>query len=444
MRRSAVPVLAAIQALPGFAGTLRVPEDYPSVLAAVDAAVSGDSVVVGPGTWTDKETRIVFLGGSPVTITGCGFLKGGISVIGAGVDVTTVDAGRTGAGLVIPFTFANYLGEEVMLQGLTIAGAGATGKAVSGKDAGRLVIRSCRLNETATSQVGGAAIGLDRCDLLLEDSEISFNDSPAVAGVYASNSDIQILRCRFEGNQGRVVELVGPPTNRRNTAVILDSEFVGNRMTSGPGVSVVDFQSVQIERNLFLRNVANPGAHAGLGVGNGLPGGLFGTVRFNTFAYDSAYGGGNGSGATGLVFSGFNGDISYNTFIGCHADPASIGSAILGEWTNGGIFNFSNNIIAGCTGAGAVAFYSGSSFPGSCNGFWDNEGGIGDYVPAATDLFLDPRFCDPSNLDFALDANSPYAAGNSATCGQIGAFGVGCGSVAVQATTWGRLKSLYR
>jgi hypothetical protein len=107
-----------------------------------------------------------------------------------------------------------------------------------------------------------------------------------------------------------------------------------------------------------------------------------------------------------------------------------------------GIFNFSNNLIADCTGASAIAVFA--PLPGSCNGFWNNQGGVGDYVPSPTDLFLDPRFCDVPSLDFTLAANSPYAPGNNAGCGQIGAFGVGCGSVAVQAMGWGRVKTLYR
>ena len=57
-------VLAAFLAVPasGLSGTIHVPADYPTVLAGLDAAVSGDTVLVAPGTWTDTDTRIVQVG----------------------------------------------------------------------------------------------------------------------------------------------------------------------------------------------------------------------------------------------------------------------------------------------------------------------------------------------------------------------------------------------
>jgi hypothetical protein len=221
------------------------------------------------------------------------------------------------------------------------------------------------------------------------------------------------------------------------TVTIQDCEFVGNRTgLAGASVSLGNPHTVQVERNLFLRNVNTAADGAGLLVYDS-----FGTIRHNTFAYDSTYG--PAGGAAGLMFADFHGDVSNNTFMGCHVDPMTYGSAIIGMGATG-IFSFSNNLFVGCTGAGAVAVFEGYTLPGSCNGFWNNEGGVGTYVPSSTDLFLDPRFCDIPNLDFTLDANSPYAPGNNATCGQIGAFGVGCGSVAVEFMSWGRVKTLYR
>jgi hypothetical protein len=37
---------------PGFAATLKVPADYPTIQAAVDAAVSGDTVLLADGVYT--------------------------------------------------------------------------------------------------------------------------------------------------------------------------------------------------------------------------------------------------------------------------------------------------------------------------------------------------------------------------------------------------------
>jgi hypothetical protein len=82
-----------------------------------------------------------------------------------------------------------------------------------------------------------------------------------------------------------------------------------------------------------------------------------------------------------------------------------------------------------------------------CNLMWGMEAPYSSTWPEEfieNDLVGDPQFCDPENLDFTLQSSSPAAAQNSPTCGQIGAFGVGCGSVSVEATTWGRLKATFR
>ena len=71
--------------------TIRVPDDYPTVLAAVDAAQTGDTVLVGPGTWSHIETRTVIVGGIPRLITGCAFPRRGVSIIGSGMDQTVLD-----------------------------------------------------------------------------------------------------------------------------------------------------------------------------------------------------------------------------------------------------------------------------------------------------------------------------------------------------------------
>jgi hypothetical protein len=435
-RLSVVIGVSLLGSPPCPAGVLRVPEDYPSVLAAVDAAASGDSVLIGPGSWTDKEARVVLIGGIAKTFTSCGFLKGGVTVVGVGVDATIIDAGASGSGFVTPFVFANYPGEEATLEGLSIAGTANFGTGAFADNAGRLVIRACRLNGMTNPGPQGAALALDRCDLLLEDSEVSFNVSSATAGVYAHECDIQILRCRFEGNQGRAVELSTSASPNSYTVVIQDCGFIGNRMTiSGAAVSLGDPLSVQVERNLFLRNVNTTSMGAGLLVNDAL-----GSIRYNTFAYDSTL-----WGASGLYLSNFGGEVSNNTFVGCHVDAPGAGSALSAGSTGIYVTQFHHNLIADCTGSGSTVFSNIlQTITGTCNAFWKNEGGLGDYVPSSTDLFLDPLFCDVPNLDFTLQENSPYAAGNNATCGQIGAFGVGCGGVAVESVSWGRLKTLYR
>jgi hypothetical protein len=75
--------------------------------------------------------------------------------------------------------------------------------------------------------------------------------------------------------------------------------------------------------------------------------------------------------------------------------------------------------------------------------FWDNPEGLG--IPLGdTDREVDPRFCDPGNGDFHVEGGSPCVEPGSLGCGQIGAFGVGCGTVSVEPESWARIKGLYR
>jgi hypothetical protein len=83
----------------------------------------------------------------------------------------------------------------------------------------------------------------------------------------------------------------------------------------------------------------------------------------------------------------------------------------------------------------------------SCTNIWGNL--QGDWVACLADqqtldgnFSLDPLFCPFTN--FLLDASSPCAPPGVTGCGQVGAFGVGCGTVSTAPSTWGRIKGAYR
>src|SRR5262245_61047831 len=112
VRIGAGAVLAATTALgaaaPGVAlaaSTLQVPSAYPTIQAAIDAAVDGDTVLVAPGTFRE---RIDFLH-KDITVESSG-----------GRDVTTIDAGGLGAVV----KMATDPGETPTLRGFTITGGG--------------------------------------------------------------------------------------------------------------------------------------------------------------------------------------------------------------------------------------------------------------------------------------------------------------------------------
>jgi hypothetical protein len=413
------------------ATTIRVPEDYASVLAAVDAAVSGDSVLVGPGTWTDKDTRTV----TGITVTACAFPKGGVTILGtSGADATVIDAQEVGPGAVDGISYSGYPGSQLTLEGLTITGGGKGGAGIYAESSGLLVVRSCKVSGMGNLGNGHAILIFSYTsnqDLLMEDSEVSFNAGSTTTGIQSQSGSLEIYRSRFEGNAGIAVFLTG--TTNQQDVTIQDCEFLDNR-SGHPTVLILDPFTVLIERNAFIRNTNTSGGGAALNVGD-----CFGPIRHNIFAFDSTLG---GSG-TAIYTGQYGGAISENTFVGCHVEPpygASV--ARLGSGTSN--VDFRNNIITNCTGGSIATVQPGETPRMYCNGIWENEGGLGGYVVDPSDRFLDPLFCDPQLLDFTLSESSPYAPANSPNCGQVGAFGPACGTIGIVQTSWGKIKSLYR
>lgn len=428
-----------------FADVLRVPEDYPTVPSAIDAAASGDSVLVGPGTWTDRIDRVISIpGGGTYLFTSCGFLKGGITVIGtAGPDATIIDGGTTGPGIVNTLMLVNYIGQTCTLEGLAITGGEES--AVAAVDAGKMIIRNCRINDSHMVD-GGIAVRIDTCDLVLEDSEVSFNTGGY--GIGQGPGVLEVRRCKIEANEKGGLGWDGQ-TNLYDRVTIEDCVFAGHRWAGGTvGIRFLDAlnDELLIQRNQFIRNVILSGAGACLAVIGNVSVGCEGVIRFNTFAYDTTY---TADAAGGLLAAFFNGEISNNTFFGCYADDPGFeatGSAV--GLYSGSSMVFKDNVIAHSRGQPAVQIQGNADqfLIHSCNVFWDNSNGhyYANDTPPPPDILGDPLFCDPAVFDFTVRANSPCAPGNSPGCGAIGAWPVGCGSISVESKSWGQIKSLYR
>jgi hypothetical protein len=106
-----------------------------------------------------------------------------------------------------------------------------------------------------------------------------------------------------------------------------------------------------------------------------------------------------------------------------------------------------NNIIAYSTGCG-IACWEGAQSTFGMNLFWGNQstdvaGMLGDCSPGWQELgvFADPLFCNPTSDDYRVASNSPALQQMQ----PLGAYEApGCQGTAVQATTWGRIKTMYR
>jgi len=121
----------------------------------------------------------------------------------------------------------------------------------------------------------------------------------------------------------------------------------------------------------------------------------------------------------------------------------SYGERVEGILVMGSGASITGNIIAYNGGYG-IRCLSGPPYPiPGCNDLWANASG--NYYgcdPGNGDISQDPEFCNPEHDNFFLCESSPCV--DVIGCGQIGAFGVGCGPTTVKGTTWGRIKATFR
>ena len=81
------------------AGVLTVPGDFAQIHDAVQACAVGDTVLVAAGTYNDctHETE------GPESTPACVIMKSGVTLIGAGPELTIIDAEGLGRGIFIEF-----------------------------------------------------------------------------------------------------------------------------------------------------------------------------------------------------------------------------------------------------------------------------------------------------------------------------------------------------
>jgi hypothetical protein len=435
-----VACLAVLWSSAAQAGTIRVPEDYSTVLAAVDAAAFGDSVLIGAGTWTAVDTRSIIIGGFPRTMTGCAFPGGGVTIIGAGMDVTILDPSveDNGLGLLRTVTVGASPGDGgVVIEGLTFRSARrlTDGGALAAIAVDEVTVRSCRFTDNGAEDLEDsgleAVLASREGNVTFEDCLIDRNRSRN-GSLYVLESDLTLLNCRFEDNEGKSLQY--DANDKPGYALYVEGcEFVRGRGIRQATNNVQQCQEFIIRECLFAENVNDEGAGAALRVADST-----GLVEFCVFDRDSVLAS-NASGA-GLRWEAASGVVRNCTFVACHA---ILGGAAFGG-AFGGTVIFQNNLVTHSSGGGALRASQTTLLPGTgCNIFWANQGGdyYGEWPVRDGDEVADPEYCGFTLGDFSVQKDSPCLVG---PCAPVGAVGQGCGTVSVEASSWARIKSLYR
>jgi parallel beta-helix repeat protein len=473
MQKSCVlAIVAALVAMPAaIAGTINVPGDYPTIQLAIDAAVNGDIVKVGNGTFTEN----INLKGKAITVQGNGRQKsiidgskgGPCITIASGETLATVVDGfsiklgtgkligllRYGGGVYISkassptisgdtaigFNTADVgagmfidVGCDPLLQDLLIANNVTKNK---GTGAGLYVLGNptfdnCRIAENTATNGAGGGIYFKSSTSSITGSTIYKNHSFYGGGILVSGGSPTISGNLFEFN-----EVVKAPINGegggigivgKGTPFVSGNEFRFNSAHTGAGVYTYD-SAPTIVTNLIHDNAAATNGSGAFGYGGGVAmGKTAGSLELNEIYFNSAMLGGGvatRSATTALLLNnvidhndaGTSGGVGGGVF-SKDSSPAIVASTLAfnSAFNGGGLYvtgtaapAVDTSIIWGNTATSNISFFDGSTL--LVISFSDVEA-----VPlGGSSLSIDPLFANPGARDFRLSVGSPVVdAGN--------------------------------
>lgn len=186
---------------------LRVPQEYPTIQAGIDAAMDGDVVIITDGTYTGQGNRNISFRGKKITVTSEN-----------GPEHTIVDAQLQGSG----FSFDADESRDSVLEGVTIRGAGGTGFMKAGISCypASPTVRNCVVSANSVDGfAGGGSPGP-----LIEQCRIVDN-----LGAGANMTQAMIRNCVLSRNAG------GGFTSSYNSNVILVNCLITGNGTYGQG-----------------------------------------------------------------------------------------------------------------------------------------------------------------------------------------------------------------
>lgn len=303
--------------LPATAAEIRVPMDQPTIQAAIDAAVAGDTITVDPGVWNEA----LDFSGKDITLRSA-----------SGAATTTLD----GAGLAQSIvTVRNGETSVATLEGFTLT-----------RGVGTLESRCNFLG-----QLGGAVLLLDS-GLTVRDCVFTANTGIVAGGaIFSCDSVLVVEGCEFTGNQADYGAGLSFSTVLDRDLVILGSTWTGNSSAHGGGI----FADVDAASNLLVETTAfadNHSSHGGA-MRFVLGGGASLRVEDCDFVESSAaFGGGINVASRGIAST----EILSNRFEACEA---GFGGGIYGQVSDPGATlriercTFRDDTALGCCDAGS-------------------------------------------------------------------------------------------
>ena len=399
--------------LSSFAAIINVPNDYSTIQAAIDASVDGDDIVVSPRVYYENiqfnGKNIILRSKDPnntyivehTVIDGC-----------QNESVVRFSGTETKDCVISGFTITN--GKEIRMGGGGISGgqtlATIENNVIKGNYAygnsfgwggggiyrchGLIHNNIIEYNEVK-SNTQGCGGGICDCDGTIQNNVISYNiidtdkSSGSGGGVSSCDGTIEnnvisynLIKGSAGGDGGGVSDCCGTIKNN----YIVDNSIETNSFGRGGGIESCNGR---VQNNFISGNMINGTSAMGAGVCN-LTGLVQGNLVVNNVANGTEYSQGGG-----IYFC--NGIIQYNTIVG--------NSAIGGDPQGGGIYEC-NGIVVNCILWGNSIVNDTTEYNQiyNCNNIIYSC--VQDYIGGISNISSDPKFKDPSNLDYHLQSNS--------------------------------------
>lgn len=201
------------------ADVLNVPGQFPTIQTAINAAQTGDEVVIADGVYIGTGNRNISFQGKSITVR---------SANGAGNCV--IDGEGTYRG----FVFQSGEEPDAILQGLTVRNCFAeTAAAVLVTNFSHPTFVDCRFTENvASGPVGGLKIE-NGSDMVLMGCEFTNNTAIAAGAMLVIDSNVTVLNCKFINNT--VNSIAGGVISGFGTAIGINCFLSQNTTTSHTG-----------------------------------------------------------------------------------------------------------------------------------------------------------------------------------------------------------------
>lgn len=197
-----------------FGSTIRVPGDRPTIQSAIDAASTGDTILVASGTYLEN----IDFHGKAVTVKAAG---GAAATVIDGQHrgpVVTFSSGETAASLITGFTLRNGIADE--------------GGGIFVSNSSPVISNNIITSNGAVSEGGGIGVGFG---------------SPAIL-----NNTISDNTTILQGLGGGGISIRGTSTSQINGNRIINN----STQTQGGGVALWSGNAVAIENNIISGNTA--------------------------------------------------------------------------------------------------------------------------------------------------------------------------------------------